>query len=212
MRPSSPSQTCTTCLWMVSGANGCCVCPLPVLRHSFAQPLTLCDPPIHCFVSVSLLLLQSPSAASRCQTTQKVRSRVFGGSAANNCVGASSVAVCLFRALTPGSMLPSAAYFETVTPHRDIGAVVTACASDAAATDESTIKVQYSISAVRSLAMLLVVECPVTAERGPVALFSCAWWAGHCGEDGGAAGKAPQLGAAHLPRVPRGEQAPPCTR
>jgi hypothetical protein len=40
-------------------------------------------------------------------------------------------------------MLPSAAYFETVTPHRDIGAVVTACASDAAATDESTIKVQH---------------------------------------------------------------------
>jgi hypothetical protein len=69
------------------------------------------------------------------------------------------------------------------------------------------------MSAVRSLAMLPAFEHTATAELGSVALcFSWAWRAGHCGEDGGAAGEAPQLGAAHLPRVPRGEQAPPCTR
>lgn len=53
------------------------------------------------------------------------------------------------------------AYFETVTPHRDIGAVVTACASDAAATDESTIKA-IAVKTGELLAKLRSLEQPIS--------------------------------------------------
>ncbi len=88
------------------------------------------------------------------------------------------------------------AYFEPVTPHRDITAVVTACAADTAATDESTIKVRTRTVLVLSL------QC------GPITTQSLLWLrAGHRGEDWGAAGQAAQPGAAHFPSLSGGARA-----